>query len=356
MSSTRKAIRAFINLVTRSEAVEAAAISVAHRIGQLIAPRKTGPSSSPIPIDAVYLWVDDTDATWLRKKSEFDHSSVDADSASRFREFGELQASLRLLARNAPWLRRAFIVTDAQTPRLDSVSSYPFEIVIVDHTDLLPKKFLPTFSSRALTANLHRITDLSEAFIYMNDDTFIAAPSSWSDFFELTTDGRPIAKLRNTQTGMPPRESLPAGEIVFESRYHTNQIAESKGWVVTPGPPEHGGHAMLKSVVAALWNEVPTEMELASSERFRKPNTVLTEWLHDSYAFAKGLALDASGKTTYKYVAINSTDAAGALVDVMLRRDRILVLCLNDVANLPKEEILSSARVQRRMSRVLKRL
>ena len=343
-------------MVTRSELIEAAAISVAHLIGQFLPTKKKATSSSQIPVDAVYLWVDDTDETWRRKKAEFDHSSADADSASRFREFGELQASLRLLARNAPWIRKVFIVTDAQTPHLEAASAYPFEIVIVDHTDLLPKKFLPTFSSRALTANLHRISDLSEAFIYMNDDTFIAAPSSWNDFFQLSADGRTIAKLRNTQTGMPPRDSLPDGEIVFESRYHTNEVAESRGWVIKPGPPEHGGHAMLKSVVASLWDEVPTEMERASKERFRKANTVLSEWLHDSLAYAQNRAIDASGQSAYKYAAINSKDAVGALIDVMLRRNRILVLCLNDVANLPKSDALSGDRVERRMIRILKKL
>ena len=352
----RRLLRNFVVLVTRLEIIEVLAVSLANIVGRLLQPKHKPHAKSPHPIDAVYLWVDDSDPIWQQKKAKFEHRSPDADSASRFREFGELQTSIRLLAKNAPWLRKVFIVTDSQNPDLQSAGSLPFEIGVIDHEVLLSKTNRPTFSSRALTANLHKIPDLSEHFIYMNDDTFIAAPSSWNDFFETTDNGEMVAKLRNTTTKMPPLANLPADEIVYNSRYHSNAVAAKQGWSVQEGPPEHGGHAMHKSVIASLWKKIPDEMSRATSEKFRKPDTILPEWLHDSYAFSHGKAINASGLTGYKYVAVNRVDAVGASVDALVRRGRILVLCLNDEAGVEPGQSIAPRRLQRRMTRVLSSL
>ena len=42
---------------------------------------------------------------------------------------------------------------------------------------------LPTFSSSAIEANLHRIEGLSEKFLYFNDDTFLGEPIWPNDFY-----------------------------------------------------------------------------------------------------------------------------------------------------------------------------
>jgi hypothetical protein len=57
------------------------------------------------------------------------------------------------------------------------------KIVIVKHSDFIPKEYLPTFNSAAIEVNLFRIKGLSERFIYFNDDVYLCAPVVPEDFF-----------------------------------------------------------------------------------------------------------------------------------------------------------------------------
>ena len=71
-------------------------------------------------------------------------------------------------------------MTDNQILLLDV--NHP-KIKIVDHTELLPKEILPTFNSSVLDYFIYKIPDLSEHFLYANDDMFINADLSPSFFF-----------------------------------------------------------------------------------------------------------------------------------------------------------------------------
>ena len=41
------------------------------------------------------------------------------------------------------------------------------------HEDFIPHKYLPTYNSRAIEFNVHRIKGLEEKFVLFNDDMFI---------------------------------------------------------------------------------------------------------------------------------------------------------------------------------------
>ena len=48
---------------------------------------------------------------------------------------------------------------------------------VVTHKEIFPNpSHLPTFSSPAIEINFHRIPDLSNRFIYANDDVFLMRP------------------------------------------------------------------------------------------------------------------------------------------------------------------------------------
>lgn len=145
-------------------------------------------------IDIVYLWVDGSDPAWRARhnaavgKTE-DDSAVNCDG--RFADNDELRYSLRSVELYAPWIRNIFIVTDRQVPRwLDT--SNP-KVKIVDHTEILPEEYLPTFNSCVLEHSLYKIPGLADHFLYANDDTFINRPVKPSDFF--TPEGFPIVRL-----------------------------------------------------------------------------------------------------------------------------------------------------------------
>ena len=54
---------------------------------------------------------------------------------------------------------------------------------LINHSDYIPKEYLPTFNSHTIELNLHRIEELGKYFIYMNDDFFPIRPLKPTDFF-----------------------------------------------------------------------------------------------------------------------------------------------------------------------------
>ena len=82
-----------------------------------------------------------------------------------------------------PWVRNIFIVTADQKPKWLDENSHS-KIKLINHSQIIDAKYLPTFNSHVIEANLYKIPDLSEHFIYFNDDVFVARPLMPNHFFE----------------------------------------------------------------------------------------------------------------------------------------------------------------------------
>lgn len=141
-------------------------------------------------IDLVYLWVNGNDPKWMARRDAFigKPTGKQENCVARYADSGELKYSLRSVEKNAPWIRKIFIVTDDQVPKwLDT--SNP-RVQIIDHKDIMPAESLPCYNSTILEHYLHKIPGLSEHFIYSNDDMYINKPVSPDTFF--ASDGMPI--------------------------------------------------------------------------------------------------------------------------------------------------------------------
>jgi hypothetical protein len=165
------------------------------------------------PIDIVYTWVNGSDPVWLQKK-EFWSDAVDGklqpnttvynstngtnsrdlttnttilseqdenNSNNRYRDSNELLYSLRSVQKNAPWIRKIYIVTDNQVPSWMNLENDRISIITHDQI-FLNKSHLPVFSSPAIESHLHRIPGLSKKFIYFNDDVFLGTSVTPEDF------------------------------------------------------------------------------------------------------------------------------------------------------------------------------
>ena len=78
-------------------------------------------------------------------------------------------------------IRNVYIVTNGQTPSWLNLT----KATIISHNEIFPNKdHLPTFNSRAIEANIHRIPGLSDNFIYFNDDWAFMNPICPSDFWK----------------------------------------------------------------------------------------------------------------------------------------------------------------------------
>lgn len=136
-------------------------------------------------IDVVITWVDGNDAVLNAKRAAYiqpeEAREIDIAAPTRYANRGEIHWCVRSINKFMPWVRRIFIVTDNQDPKVKS--KIPVEIV--DHQVIFSgyEQYLPTFNSLSIEAMLWRIPNLSEHFVYFNDDLLVCRSVSPEAFF-----------------------------------------------------------------------------------------------------------------------------------------------------------------------------
>ena len=152
------------------------------------------------PIDAVVTWVDGDDPAHRAKRMKYESREQEMNDEVggeiRYKSIGEIRYCIASLLRFAPFLRKIFIVTDGQDPQLGEFLDKHFPdrktaIEIIDHKVIYRgyEKYLPIFAARSIETVLWRIPDLSEHYIYLNDDFMLVAPTVPEDYFQ---DGKAI--------------------------------------------------------------------------------------------------------------------------------------------------------------------
>lgn len=140
-------------------------------------------------IDFVITWVDMNDSEWQEEFSRYAHDKKNTKngvSKARFRENGFLKYWFRGVEKFAPWVRKIHFVTSGQKP--DWLDENNPKINLVNHKDIIPGLFLPTYNSTVIERYIHKIPGLAEHFVYFNDDFYIIDNVSKERFFQ---DGLP---------------------------------------------------------------------------------------------------------------------------------------------------------------------
>ena len=126
------------------------------------------------PIDVVIKYIDLNDTSLNRE---------DFEQLEKDKQNNELKYSLRSILQNIPWVRKIFIIMpNDNIPYLKEKEEIKDKIIYIKDKELLgfDSSSPPTFQF-----NLHKLKkyNLSENFILMDDDYFIAQPLSKKDFF-----------------------------------------------------------------------------------------------------------------------------------------------------------------------------
>lgn len=236
-------------------------------------------------IDLVYLWVEGSDSEWLKKKNTFLDQNVNINNVKgRYQNNNELKYSLRSVSKHLPWIRKIFIVTDNQIP--DFIDTNNTKITIVDHSEIMPKEILPTFNSSIIDYFIHNIPDLSERFIFSNDDCFVNADLSPTFFFK---DGLPICRM------IPSHKFINKLRIDkflnrYVGTYHLGilralKLIKKKYGVFYKIRPHHNIDAYLKSDYKKTADIFSNQIQKTLLNRFRKKNDI-QRILFDCYALA----------------------------------------------------------------------
>jgi hypothetical protein len=136
-------------------------------------------------IDAVITWVDGSEEEYKKKIEK--HLTTSTNYKKQYLQANEIEYCVKSILKFAPFVRKIFIVTDSQKPSFSGLEDLIVsnKVKVVDHKEIFKgyEKYLPTFNIRSIDAVLHRIEDLSEKFVYFNDDVFLINKICEEDWF-----------------------------------------------------------------------------------------------------------------------------------------------------------------------------
>jgi hypothetical protein len=228
-------------------------------------------------IDIVFLWVDGSDRQFAELKRRhlpqhlsdlglFDELVGDA---TRYLQMGEIAYAVRSVRLFVPWIRTVYIVI-ADGQQLPSSLRSVAGLRVVRHSDIIPADFLPTFCSSSIEPFVHKISGLSEMFIYGNDDFMFWNMTPLSYFVknaELVFRGAHLSKLfarlgariRRGHPKIASRTALLLYDYGFQRVYM----------------PEHAFEIFRRSTCYQAWKELQPIMRKAVVSKFRDDERAL---------------------------------------------------------------------------------
>lgn len=173
-------------------------------------------------IDAVITWVDGGDEAHRKKMLPFleDKNIVKKKSfRMRFDQVEEIKFTVNSILKYATFVRTIYIVTDNQIPNFlkDKKEGVYRNVVVVNHEAIFKEDshVLPVFNCRPIETKLYEIPNLSEHFIYFNDDMFLLREVKETDFF---IEGKPVIRGR----------WLPFNESLFYKRWFNSEKKKNR--------------------------------------------------------------------------------------------------------------------------------
>ena len=250
------------------------------------------------PVDAVYTWVNDQDPEWQAMYQNWSvegtpavetggEKSDDSHAISRFHNNDELRYSLRALNKHLPWLRRIFVFSNCAPPpwvRRDDPG-----LTWVRHEEIIPAQFLPTFNSHVIESYLHRIPDLADQFLYMNDDFFIMRGMSKKDFF--TENGHQSYSRLESYGMVSGAVHIGDPDYLNAARNSAALVRTTLGFAPTQ-LHQHVPYALLRPVLAEIEDRFLDKISEFRENRFRRWNDVnIPSFLYHHYAMGIGRAV-----------------------------------------------------------------
>ncbi|MDR0796471.1 MAG: stealth family protein [Tannerella sp.] len=298
-------------------------------------------------IDFVITWVDMNDPKWGESFAKYANKIDNAKneiSKARFRDFGLLKYWFRGVEKFTPWVRKIHLVTCGQQP--DWLNADNPRINLVNHEDIIPAQFLPCFNSAVIERYLHKINDLTEHFVYFNDDFFITNTIHQNRFFK---NGLPCdigtfrfnsglsqwnkrlknnVKLLNKHFDKKEMMSQYHDKWfndVYKNKARLTYILKNYNKLITLQTP-HNAQPFLKSTFFDVWQHCEKELTSTSANRFRDL-TDYTPELFRSWQICKGNfePYNIYNDTKMFPLVLRSSGAIKAIYE-----QTYLLICLND--------------------------
>jgi len=309
------------------------------------------------PIDVVIPWVDGNDPNWQAEKNKYSGIKSTDNSSARYRDWNNLQYIFRGIEKFWPWVNNVFLITCGQKPTW--LNTKCEKLRLVNHTDYMPDEFLPTFNSKTIELNLHRIEELSEHFIYLNDDFFPIRPLNAIDFFK---EGLPCdcAEQTNLLSIYVPGDvdvqytdftNLGLLNAYFRKRIVTTHnlnrwygpylglhgmlqaILKANQHFFTGFTMQHSAQSYLKSSFKKVWDAYPVILHTQCLNKFRQPIEA-NQWLVRYWQLAENNFYP-YGMKKRKMFNKNFNEATTAI-----KEQRYDIICINDNPLISQKDFL----------------
>ncbi|MDL5352760.1 stealth conserved region 3 domain-containing protein [Microbacterium sp. zg-YB36] len=301
------------------------------------------------PVDVVVTWVDDRDAAWRALRDEHLARSAadpsDVASSDRFRDWDLLRFWFRGIAAHCPWVGTVHLVT--QSPPPDWLDTTHPRVRIVRHEDFIPREYLPTFNSRTIELNLHRIEGLADRFVSFNDDMFVLRPIDQTHFFR---GDLPVgfAVMNALSLGDNVSHAMLNDVHLLNARFAKRKVIRTspRRWftprygrgvlqnlALAPWPKftgflsHHLPLPMRRATMARVWDEAGTQLERTCRSTFRSftdVNVFLFAW----WALCENAFAPANPRRYGTFIQLD--DASIAHACAVIAGARTPIVCLND--------------------------
>lgn len=285
-------------------------------------------------IDLVIPMVFPQDEQWQQVYNQATGEQAPIRGA-RFRSWGTEELLIRCCMKFMPWLRCIHILLASPSqvqPWMESLTSptlsaansnSAIKVKLVFHSDFMPPSALPCFSSPCIEMFLHRIPDLSEYFIYANDDMFPLSPLSQEDFFAVNGDTPSLLPCQNVA-----EKPYPSSPNLFHKACHSglNMVAKpfGKKYASTYLRNGHSFAPMLKSCCEEVWSRHGTEIMEHLCPVKRRADSY-NQYIYVYYQHLSGLYVRHTPVCQY----IVGSKTLEQIVSV-IRNPQAGIVCLND--------------------------
>lgn len=272
-------------------------------------------------IDIVIPYVTLDDPVWFDTLAHACNQDHEEFSPERYRSFDTLMYWFRGVSKMMPWVRKIHLLVSSKSQVPDWLKKQKDckgILEIHEHQDFIPEKFLPTFNSCTIEMFLHRIPNLSEHFIYFNDDIFAIRPMTPFDFF--TDDGNPRLNISmvdydRNDSNLFRRQIYNDCEVLgyYDSYTDKNVILKTN----------HSVNPMLRSICATVFDIYDRIIE----ERITKfrSDINLNQYIYPFYS----AMLNDYGKSDLVSDYFSFEDGCEPICDAIKERQCDL-LCIND--------------------------
>lgn len=154
-------------------------------------------------IDLVYTWISGNDIEYNRYRDEYKNkredfisdifsaipsyinyigSSDGSINCNRLSNANEIEYSIKSVRKYIPWIGTIYIIMPKSQFNLFPIKN-DNNIILVAQEEIIEDKYNPSFNSNAIELCFDNIPNLSNIFMYMNDDVIITKPIKFNDMY-----------------------------------------------------------------------------------------------------------------------------------------------------------------------------